>query len=180
MTPLTCPPPHYPWKVVNIIMLETSSPSIFPPLYLILGTWPRLGNKRGCKLGECLRPQAHPISVGECKEMSPKHSQVTSIMKVVVARVFRILGTKVQTIIWSKLGLQHSMKRDLKCKGWKWAHNFHFKLWDRSYGQKKGSAIKLTIWFLSIKTRKQGSNDLQIGHVIQHWKVVFKGYKFFF
>ncbi len=67
-------------------------------------------------MGECLRPQAHPISVGECKEMSPKHSQVTSIMKVIVARVFRIFGTKVQVIVWSKLGFQHTMKKDLKCK----------------------------------------------------------------
>ncbi len=65
-------------------------PSIFLPLYLILGTWPRLGHKRGCNMWECLRPQAHPICVGECNEMTPKHSQVTSIMKAAVARVFHL------------------------------------------------------------------------------------------
>jgi hypothetical protein len=78
-------------------------------------------------MGECLRPQAHPISVGECKEMSPKHSQVTSIMKVIVARVFRIFGTKVQVIVWSKLGFQHTMKK-LKVQMLKVCSQFSFQV----------------------------------------------------
>jgi len=126
MTSLTCPPPHYPSKVVNI-MLETSSPSIFPPLYLILGTCPRLGHKRGWKMRECLRPQAHPISVGKCKEMSPKHSQVTSIMKVVVARVLQIFGTKVKSINLVQIKLSTYHEKGLKVRMLKVGSQFSFE-----------------------------------------------------
>jgi hypothetical protein len=101
-------------SVSLILTLASKWGCDIPPLYLILGTCPRLGHKRGCKMRECLRPQAHPISVGKCKEMSPKHSQVTSIMKVVVAKVLQIFGTKVKSINLVQIGLSTYHEKGLK------------------------------------------------------------------
>jgi len=79
-------------------------------------------------LGECFRPQAHPISVGEWKEMSPKHSQVTSIMKVIVARVFQIFGTKVNAINLVQIGLSTYHEKGFKVQMLKMGSQFSFQV----------------------------------------------------
>ncbi len=52
---------------------------------LILNSQQKLGHEKRCGLGECPNIQTHShksTSVRECKEVSPKHSQVKSLWEL--------------------------------------------------------------------------------------------------
>jgi hypothetical protein len=55
------------------------------------------------------------------------------------------------TLHW---GVLYIIGKLLKCRCRKWARMSHLNIWSTSYGKKKGSGVKLTIWFPTTKSQE--------------------------
>ncbi len=77
----------------------------------------------------------------------------------------------------TKLAPQDTIEKALHRKCLKCPHIVHFNLICMSYDQKKGKESNWEFDSQRQFLRKQGSNEVQLGHVIHHWKDLFEGYK---
>jgi hypothetical protein len=77
----------------------------------------------------------------------------------------------------TKLGPQDIITKVLKFRCSKCPHIVHLDLICMSCDQKKGRESNWEFDYRPQIPRKQGSNEVQLRHVIHHWKDLFEGYK---
>jgi hypothetical protein len=77
----------------------------------------------------------------------------------------------------TNLSPQNTIRKVMKRRCLKCPHIVHLNLICMGYDQKKGRKSNWKFDFLPQTLRKQGSNELWLGRVIQCWKDLFEGYK---
>jgi hypothetical protein len=125
----------------------------------------------------CSRVKLILRSGGECKRLSPMTPKCTFILKLHLCKSLKCLEPSLRKKKSSKLGLQNTIGKILKCRCLKCSRIIHLNLKCMSYDRKKGSS---QFDSLSQTPLKQRSNHLQLGGKIHQWKVDFEGYKIFF
>jgi hypothetical protein len=100
----------------------------------------------------------------------------TPTLGVTLVRKSWMFRTLVEKENKHQLGLQDTIRKVLECGCLKWPLIVHLDLICMSYDQKKGH--KFNFW--PQMPLQQGSNDHQLGNVIQCWKDVFECYNILF
>jgi hypothetical protein len=115
--------------------------------------------------------------VWECKRLSVMTFKCTFILEVIFMQKSQMFRALVFFKKSSKLGLQNTIGKILKYRCLNCPRIIHLDLKCMSYDRKKGQS-QFDSW--SQIAFEQGSNHVQLGCAIHHWKDDFECYKILF
>jgi hypothetical protein len=122
----------------------------------------------------CLGVKHILTSGGECKGWSPMTPKCTPTLGVALVWELWMFEALIRRQTSTKLGPHDTIKFFLKCRCLRCPRIVHLDLNCMSYDQRKG---RKSNWDQPQIHWKQGSNEVQLERVIQHWKGIFEGYK---